>query len=496
MDSTREERMQQRLRGAQRQVKDVDFGFILPDFAAPPVEAPAPVIPNSIPEASANPETPQPDVPSQPGSQTPATASRSRGRPSNILGLQSNNVGKSNTGNDANTSAKRRKLETDEPPSSSTRSMRSSRSSARKSVFDMPENDEQEQIEVENLQAPFAESLEGNASGPEIVTTAPTATEMAIEPIERSPSNEMIPASDNEELAENVNQLLQEEISLPSANEPDSPKMLPRASRNKRKRDDSSSEHSGLDQSTIIEAAIADTTDDGIEEVPPKPPRRSRRKSALQVEVEDNEEEILEESIEQAEAINDYEAATVLKKSQGRRVSRNMVASDESILEDEAPPRSPIAKTKRGRVRQITSPVQQRQPAPPKAKANKLDKKKNKAPKVREGSPIPVTVHRLTKGPVYDDDDSDADILNTEIPCATRAGVNAVDVLSQICHELVTAGLETLGEHADKTQDAAQRLEYKTKIRAVKSFSKELQVRLLEHVSTQILPLHHLPTSS
>ncbi|KAB8302133.1 hypothetical protein EYC80_005581 [Monilinia laxa] len=480
MESTREERMQQRLRGAQRQVKDVDFGFILPAFAIPPVEAPAETIPNSLPEAPANPETPQPDLPSQPISQTPVTATRDRGRPPNILGLQSNNVAKSNTGNDANTSAKRRKLETDEPPSSSTRSMRSSRSSARKDIYDIPADDEEEQIEVENSQPPAVESLRGDESEREVAATTPTATETAIESIERDPSNDIIAASDNEELTGIADQSSREEIDLPATNKPDSPKVLPRPSRSKRKRDSSSSDHSGLDQSAVNKTALADTTNDSLEEVLLRKPRRSSRKSALQVEVEENKEGAPEDATEQAEAIDDYEAAVTLKKSRGRRVSRDILASDESILEDEAPPRSPIAKKKRGRVRQITSPVQQRQPAPPKPKSQKPEKK-SKKPKVREGSPIPVTVHRLTKGVVYDDDDSDADILNSEIPCATRAGVNAVDVLSQICQELVTAGLEALGDNAIRTQDPAQRLEYKTKIRAVESFSKALQVRLLEH---------------
>ncbi|KAF7856050.1 hypothetical protein EAF04_010006 [Stromatinia cepivora] len=488
MESTREERMQQRLRGAQRQVKDVDFGFMLPAFAAPPAPPasapsppPAPTIPNSLSEAPANPETPQPDLPSQPISQTPATATRNRDKSSNILGLQSNNVTRSNTGNDANTSAKRRKLETDEPPSSSTRSMRSSRSSARKDIYDMPEDDEEEQLAADHPNSIILESSKENVTEPEGIETAPSPPQIQSEPIEsieRDPSNEIMVAGDDKELFVE-DKPPQEETDLTAVDAIKSPKILPRPSRNKRKRDEPSSEPSGLDQSAITEADHLDTTNDSVEEVVPER-RRSRRKSALQEEVEINEEENLEDSTEQAEAIDDYEAAVTLKKSRGRRISRNVVASDESIPEDSAPPRSPIAKKKRGRARQVTSPVPQRQPAPPKSKPQRTEKK-NKKQKVREGSPIPVTVHRLTKGPVYDDDDSDADILNSEIPCAARAGVNAMDVLSQICQELVTAGLETLGENAVRTQNAAQKLEYKTKIRAVESFSKELQVRLLEH---------------
>ncbi|ESZ97443.1 hypothetical protein SBOR_2132 [Sclerotinia borealis F-4128] len=486
MELSREERMQQRLRGAQRQVKDVDFGFMLPAFAAPlapPAVASSLAIPNLLSETPVNLESPQPDLPSQPISQTPATASRNRDITSAVLGLQSNNITRSNTGNDANTSAKRRKLNNDEAPSSSTRSIRSSRGSARKDIYDMPEDDEPEQTPTENSHLPGAGSLEDSANEPEIIETAPSTTELPSEPIEsieRDSLKAIVIGDDDEQLPDPVDKSLQEEVDFSAVKETESPEVLSRPSRNKRKRNAPPSEPSGLDRSAINEADPQDTTSNTVDEVPSIQPRRSRRKSTLQVEVPINEEVNLEDSTEQYEAIDDYEAAVTLKKSRGSRVSRNVVASEESIPEDPAPPRSPIAKEKRGRVRQIASPVQQRQPAPPKAKLQKSEKK-NKRQKDREGSPIPVTVHRLTKGPVYDDDDSDADILNSEIPCAARAGVNAVDVLSQICQELVTAGLETLGDNAVRTQEATQRLEYKTKIRAVESFSKELQVRLLEH---------------
>ncbi|KAF7949519.1 uncharacterized protein EAE97_003028 [Botrytis byssoidea] len=497
MESTREERMQQRLRGgAQRQVKDVDFGFMLPAFAAPPpaaepspVPTPAPTIAHSLPEAPANPETPQPELPSQPISQTPATATRSRERSSNILGLQSNNVIRSNTGNDANTSAKRRKLETDEPPSSSTRSMRSSRSSARKDVYDLPEDEELEQPVTDHSNLSILETSKDNVLESGMAETVLSPTHLPSEPIEsieRDPSNEIgleeveVEIEVEEDSLVGANTSLEEEAALAAVKATKSHRKPPRPSRNKRKRDEPSFEPLAVDESILTAANTLDTTNDDIEEVLPQKPRRSRRKSALQEDAGAKQEEMIENNTEQAEAIDDYEAAVTLKKSRGRRISRSIVASDESIPEDAAPPRSPIAKKKRGRVRQVTSPVQQRQPAPPKSKPQRAEKK-NKKQKVREGSPIPVIVHRLTKGPVYDEDDSDAEILNSEIPCATRAGVNAVDVLGQICQELVTAGLETLGDNAVKTQDAAQRLEYKTKMRAVDSFGKELRVRLLEH---------------
>lgn len=457
---------------------------MLPAFAAPPAASPTPVIQNQIPEAPVNQGTPQPELPLKATVQTPSTASRTRDTPSNILGLKSNNVAKSNTGNDANTSAKRRKLEIDAPPSSSARSMRSSRSSAKKDIYDLPEDDEPEQTVVEELNLPLSGSLENSVDESAIVATAPAAPEVPIPSIESDLPNEVVIAREDEELSRSADQSLQEAIAQSVVDEPESPKILPRPSRNKRKRDEPPLEPQETDEPAVTET---DTTSDSVQKILPKAPRRSRRKSSLQEETEGNDiEENPGDSTEQAEEIDDYKAAITLKKNRGRRVSRNMVVPDEPIEEDPAPPISPIAKKKRGRVRQIDSPVQQRQPAPPKPKTQRPDKR-NKRQKAREGTPIPVTVHRLTKGPVYNDDDFDAELLNSGVPCVSRAGVNAVDVLSQICQELTTTALETLGDNAVRIQDAAQRNEFKTKIKAVENFSKELQIRLLEHVGASIL---------
>jgi hypothetical protein len=61
--------------------------------------------------------------------------------------------------------------------------------------------------------------------------------------------------------------------------------------------------------------------------------------------------------------------------------------------------------------------------------------------------------------------------------------VNAIDVLSQICQEIVGAGLDTLEDGGNRCQDPTLRREYKTKWRAVEAFGRELQTRLIEHVS-------------
>jgi hypothetical protein len=490
-------------------VKDVDFGFMFPALPAedppPSAPSPAPVNPNSLSIAPPNPATPQPEAPPPPSSQTPATASRSRGRPSNVLGIQSANVPRSSTGNDANTSAKRRKLETDEPPSSSTRSMRSS---VRQDIYAIPDDDEappQASFGKSNLMI----SQEVSTIAAQISTPVPLVEEALAEPIETlaeaEGSNEVEVGEPAEE-AQPISGAL--DVGEPSkddtavAVEPrKARKPAGRPPRNKRKRDEPVAEliakpvaeTTAENHSSTSEVDPLSTSNDKSEDAPAQELRRSRRRSSDQIEQTDKDKQDIEGVEEQAEAIGDHEAATRLNKYRGRRVSRNVVTSDSPVAEDEHPVMSPVVR-KKGRPRQVISPVRQRQPAPPKAKSQKAEKtdkaekpeKASRKRKVREGSPIPVMVHRLTSGPVYDEDDSDADILNSEIPCAKRAGVNSVDVLSQICQELVTAGLETLGENMIKTQDAALKLEYKTKMKAVENFTRELNVRLLEHVSISL----------
>jgi hypothetical protein len=174
---------------------------------------------------------------------------------------------------------------------------------------------------------------------------------------------------------------------------------------------------------------------------------------------------------EEAEAIDDEQAAALLKRNQGqRRVSRyhRPVSPDLDV--------QPVSRKRRRLTRPASSPASQRHP---KSKAPK----KSGGLRNRLGSPIPITVHRLINQLIYDEEDPDADILNSDIPYARRNGVNAIDVLSQICQEIIATALETLETGSSNCGDKVLKREYLTKWRAVESFGDELQSRLLGHVS-------------
>ncbi|KAH8682381.1 hypothetical protein BX600DRAFT_448411 [Xylariales sp. PMI_506] len=94
---------------------------------------------------------------------------------------------------------------------------------------------------------------------------------------------------------------------------------------------------------------------------------------------------------------------------------------------------------------------------------------------------IPITVQRYTKPRHHIELDTDADILSADIPFANRSSVNVVDVLSQMCDEVIDANLATLHDAAVNAKVSATKKEYRTKLRALEAFQEELRTRLLEH---------------
>jgi outer membrane biosynthesis protein TonB len=148
------------------------------------------------------------------------------------------------------------------------------------------------------------------------------------------------------------------------------------------------------------------------------------------------------------------------------------------------------------------SPQPQRRPqaqtqakAKPTAKKRQPKKKKKPADDEDAEAPsgsVPVTVQRFTKparasAAADGEDEASTDLLNGEIPFSSRGGVNAVDVLSKLCEELIEAYMDRLEERGRAAEDAATRREQKTMYRTLEAFQEELRTRLLEHVSVAVL---------
>ena len=127
----------------------------------------------------------------------------------------------------------------------------------------------------------------------------------------------------------------------------------------------------------------------------------------------------------------------------------------------------------------------------PKPRAKKQTKRKSKTASEdgdEETGSVPVTVQRFTKPSrpgdrAVGEAETGEDPLNGEIPFANHSGVNAVDVLSKLCEELIEAYMAKLEERLSAAEDAATKREQRTMYRALEAFQEELRTRLLEHVS-------------
>jgi hypothetical protein len=473
-----------------RQVKDVDFGLTFP------------VVPSSLDSAQhdiPSQSTPQQVLPRElPTSAHPAGSGR--GRRHGAITKESNPPTTRSTTNDANISAKRRKLNNDLAVPSSTRNTRSSPHAPRPdtSVL-LPEGDDREQPaadarngsveeEVEPDELEIVSHIPRQGIGPIASFSAPT-TEVVTESPENAPgSGHRLRVS----LDEATLQSLQLQARLQDSSIDSSP-----AERRKRKLGEATTRHliSSAKRSSRHQTSHDD--DGELDELSPNQSRGRGRKPKQMVGEEPVDVEVGEEvaqvSPEEAEDISDDEAAAILKKSRGRGRSKNRAAKSPDLDEPNSLS-SEVAKKKRGKARKIARPAQQRQSKvttqTDQKTVSKTSKKATKSSKVRAGSPIPITVHRFTKRPLHDDEDSDADILNSEIPFIKRGGVNAIDVLRQVCHEIIVSGLDTLADGGRSCNDPALKREYKTKWSAVEAFGRELQNRLSDHVTISLHLIH------
>ena len=178
---------------------------------------------------------------------------------------------------------------------------------------------------------------------------------------------------------------------------------------------------------------------------------------------------------------HDRSVPALVSKPRGRpRKSDVSVAAQQGADETPARPRGrpstsdglATSVTPRPKPRARSVPARGRSMSPG---ANSQSKKKNKS-----GS-IPVLVHRLSGAQGFNFIEDDEDDLAGPAPLMKKAGVNAVDVLSQICREIVAKSLETLNLNAQKEQ-GSKRAEWKRKRKVVELFNENLQATLLKMV--------------
>ncbi|TGJ82689.1 hypothetical protein E0Z10_g6064 [Xylaria hypoxylon] len=191
-----------------------------------------------------------------------------------------------------------------------------------------------------------------------------------------------------------------------------------------------------------------------------------------------------EADVEEAEEVDDHEAALRIGRKRPRVSPRRKQLPDDADNIDPAMAQiERPAKKSRSRQKKI-SPAKQAQPKAPKRK---------KKPSMRwesDGNPIPVLVQRYTKPLLRNDSDTNEDILNADIPFSDHKSPNVVDVVLQMCEESLDKFLSTLHEEASQADGSASRKVYRTKLRVVEAFQEELRTRL----QTQTIALDNLRT--
>ncbi|KYK57308.1 hypothetical protein DCS_04316 [Drechmeria coniospora] len=206
-------------------------------------------------------------------------------------------------------------------------------------------------------------------------------------------------------------------------------------------------------------------------------------------------------SEDEAERVGATETAKSPRRKRPRRSLRNSSPELGSGSDGCAQQTEPVPSQKRPR--RARSPVRQKEPAcKPRSRAQQarqkapgstmMAKKRDKGADDdgaddgaddgtdNDGGGIEITVQRFVNNKRRDGDD-DVDPLQCVIPFANRSGETVVDVFAQVCNEVIDVTLKQFQQLLARADDAAKKKEYRIKIRAVEAYREELRSRLLLH---------------
>ncbi|KAF5623074.1 hypothetical protein F52700_10387 [Fusarium sp. NRRL 52700] len=414
-----------------------------------------------------------------------------------------------------NTSAKRRRLDNEPPPSAQAQGSTRRRSPRLRDPYDLPETSKES-----GAQDTTGESREEEVLSPEVVH------EPDVEPEEEEADPEPQPEPELPSPEVGAPDENEAEVELPVLpdNGPSEQPSQRRASR--RSLEQIAQDVANKRHDIRMSEAISSTTrlhttlqeddtppsssplvrkvrrsEDEEDELSPNradhaPANDERSDDATEVaeaEVEEVEQEPAAEEEEAAEAIDAVEAAKTIGRKRPRRSlpSQSLVAEpDEQPEEEEV--EEPSVKRRRGRLSR--SPATQKQPAtkpkPTKSKSRttqdkplpkqvRRTKQAAKERRVSDGSVIEVTVQRFVNVKNFIKGDDEEDHLAADLPFTTT-GVTAVDVFAQACLEVIDGTVARLFEALQNTEEKDKKKECRIKIRALEAYKEELTSRLLQ----------------
>lgn len=97
---------------------------------------------------------------------------------------------------------------------------------------------------------------------------------------------------------------------------------------------------------------------------------------------------------------------------------------------------------------------------------------------------IEITVQRFVNG----DDAGSEEEAQSEIPFANRSSETVVDVLAQVCEEVIATTLGNYQHLLENTPHDAKKKDCRIKMRAIEAFREEVSAQLLQHVCFIELP--------
>ena len=219
----------------------------------------------------------------------------------------------------------------------------------------------------------------------------------------------------------------------------------------------------------------------------PRPKARVRRGRPPRVVRSIPEEPSEENEVDEAQEIDDVEAARRLGANKRTRPGRP------SPVEERTPEAEEQPQPKRRRRVVPASPAAQSQPQPKGRGRPKGTKGRPRAAEDKESRDpaVSIAVHRFqNSGRGASVTGGAAAALSNVIPHSKRSGVNVVDVLAQLCDDLITNEVHATKERTENLEAKAQRKQHNTKRMALEAFRLELRNRFMEHVSFPMYGTH------
>ncbi|KAG5929105.1 hypothetical protein E4U42_007139 [Claviceps africana] len=205
----------------------------------------------------------------------------------------------------------------------------------------------------------------------------------------------------------------------------------------------------------------------------PKPPPRRSPSPAQETEQDS------QASDSEAVQVPARRAATTVRQKRPRPSNTTTTSTELGTDDDSDPDTTSQISSLRQRPK---SPAPQRQPAKrPRQHSHPSPSSKGKRPssssEQNDDATVEIIVQRFVNNFPRDDDDDP----QQEIPYANRAGETVVDVFAQVCDEVISSALDQLQQLAAQTADVDKKKECRVKTRAIEAYREELSSRLLQH---------------